>query len=71
VGAFFRLEVVYRLEELSPDSTRVVQYSNARFRHVFKIMGLLFGKKMEAEGKKSQEENFARMKSLIESGSST
>jgi carbon monoxide dehydrogenase subunit G len=69
VGAFFRLEVVYRLEELSPDSTRVVQYSNARFRHVFKIMGLLFGKKMEAEGKKSQEENFARMKSLIESGS--
>ena len=69
VGAFFRLEVVYRLEELSPDSTRVVQYSNARFRHVFKIMGLLFGKKMEAEGKKSQEENFARMKSLIEAKS--
>ena len=32
-------------------------------------MGLLFGKKMEAEGKKAQEENFARMKALIEAGS--
>ena len=67
VGAFCRLEVVYRLEELSPGSTRLVQSSKARFRHILKIMGLLFGKKMEAEGKKSQEENFARMKALIES----
>ena len=35
-------------------------------KHVFKIFGLLFGKKMQAEGEKVQRENFARMKELIE-----
>lgn len=68
-GAFFRLEVVYSLKELGPDKTQLTQWSKATFRHVFKIMGLLFGKKMAADGKKVQEENFARMKMLIESGS--
>lgn len=68
-GAFFRLEVQYQLEELSPTTTSLTQMSKATFRHVFKIMGLLFGKKMEADGKKVQEENFARMKALIESTS--
>lgn len=65
-GAFFGLEVVYTLNELGPNSTRIEQYSKARFKHIFKLMGLFFGKKMEAEGQKVQEENFARMKTLIE-----
>ncbi len=67
-GAFFALEVGYDLEQLSPTSTRLTQVSDARFKHVFKLMGLLFGKKMEREGKKVQAENFARMKVLIEAG---
>ena len=66
-GPIFRLEVRYDLEELGPDKTRLSQWSKATFRHVFKLMGLLFGKKMEAEGKQVQEENFARMKATIES----
>ena len=67
-GSFFGLEVIYELEALSPTSTRLVQHSDAKFKHVFKLMGLLFGKKMEREGKKVQAENFARMKELMESG---
>lgn len=69
VGAFFRLEVVYRLKQLSPGSTRVVQFSKVRCRHIFKIMGLPSGKNMEAAGEKAQEENFACMKALSESES--
>ena len=65
-GAMFGLEVLYELEELGPDSTRLTQFSDARFKHVFKLMGLLFGKKMEKEGKKVQAETFARMKKMIE-----
>ena len=67
-GAMFGLIVRYDLEALSPTSTRINQYSEARFKHVFKLMGLLFGKKMEKEGKKVQAENFARMKKIIEEG---
>ena len=69
-GAFFGLEVTYELEELGPTSTRLTQLSEARFKHVFKLMGLMFGKKMEREGKQAQAENFARMKALIEGGAS-
>jgi carbon monoxide dehydrogenase subunit G len=69
-GAIFGLEVAYRLEEIGPGSTRLTQWSRARFKHVFKIMGLLYGKKMEKEGLKVQEENFAHMKALLETGSS-
>ena len=69
-GAFFGLEVKYELEELGPTSTRLTQFSDARFKHVFKLMGLLFRKKMEREGKQVQAENFARMKALIEEGES-
>lgn len=65
-GAFFGLEVAYTLDELGPDSTRITQDSSARFKHVFKLMGLLFGKKMKADGERVQEENFARMKVMIE-----
>ena len=65
-GAFFRLEVRYDVEALGPDKARLTQWSKATFRHVFKLMGLMFGKKMEAEGKKVQEENFAHMKVAIE-----
>jgi len=67
-GAFFGLEVTYELEELGPTSTRLTQLSESRFKHVFKLMGLLFGKKMEREGKQAQAETFARMKALIEEG---
>ena len=67
-GSFFGLEVAYDLEELGPFSTRLTQYSKSRFKHVFKLMGLFFGKKMEAEGRKAQSENFARMKAMIEAG---
>jgi hypothetical protein len=55
-------------EKLGPTSTRLTQLSVARFKHVFKLMGLLFSKKMEREGKQVQVENFARMKALIEEG---
>ncbi len=65
-GAFFGLEVSYHLDELTPTSTRVTQYSKARFKHVFKLMGLFFGKKMQREGERVQAENFARMKEMIE-----
>jgi len=65
-GAFFGLEVTYELEALGPTSTRLTQHSDSRFKHVFKLMGLLFGKKMEREGKQVQAETFARMKTLIE-----
>lgn len=64
------LEVTYELEELGPTSTRLTQLSEVRFKHVFKLMGLLFGKKMEREGQQAQAENFARMKALIEEGAS-
>ena len=69
-GAFFGMEVTYELEELGPTSTRLTQLSEARFKHVFKLMGLLFGKKMEREGKQVQAETFARVKALIEEGAS-
>ncbi len=69
-GAFFGLQVAYELEELGPTSTRLTQLSEARFKHVFKLMGLFFGKKMEREGNQAQAENFARMKALIEEGAS-
>jgi carbon monoxide dehydrogenase subunit G len=65
-GAFFRLSAAYRLAELGPHSTRLVQESEAVFKHVFKIMGLLFRKKMEREGLKTQCENFARLKAVLE-----
>ena len=67
-GAMFGLEVVYELEELGPTSTRFTQHSEARFKHVFKLLGLLFGKKMEKEGKQAQAETFAHMKAAIEEG---
>ena len=69
-GAFFGLEVAYELEELGPTSTRLTQLSDARFKHVFKLMGVLFGRKMEREGKQAQVETFARMKAMIEEGPS-
>lgn len=69
-GAFFGLEVAYRLEELGPRSTRLVQESKAHFNHLFKIMGLLFRKKMEKQGLEAQKECFDRMKALLEEGSS-
>lgn len=65
-GAMFSLVVRYNLEELGPSRTRLVQFSHAKMKHVFKIFSLLFGKKMQAEGEKVQAENFARMKQLIE-----
>lgn len=69
-GAFFGLEVTYELEALGPTSTRLTQHSEARFKHVFKLMGLIFGAKMEREGKQAQVECFATMKALIEEGAS-
>ncbi len=69
-GAFFGLEVTYELKQLSPTSTRLTQHSESRFKHVFKLMGLLSGKKMEREGKQAQAEIFARMKTVIEEGAS-
>ncbi len=65
-GALFGLKVAYDLEELGPSSTRLTQVSEAHFKHVFKLMGLLFRKKMEREGKKSQAECFARIKAHLE-----
>lgn len=67
-GPLFDLEVAYTLESLGPTSTRLTQYSKGRFKHIFKLIGLLFGKKMKAEGEKVQAENFARMKAMIEEG---
>ena len=69
-GAFFGLKVTYELEALGPTSTRLTQHSEARFKHVFKLMGLIFGAKMEREGKQAQVECFATMKALIEEGAS-
>ena len=65
-GSVFSLVVRYTLEELGPNHTRLTQHSAAKMKHIFKIFGLLFGKKMQAEGEKVQKENFARMKALIE-----
>lgn len=65
-GAFFALQVRYRLEERGPNQTSLTQDSKARFKHIFKLMGLLFGKKMKEKGEREQVENFARMKQLIE-----
>lgn len=65
-GPFFSLKVKYEFEELGPDSTRVVQHSEGRFKHVFKLMGLLFGRKMRREGEKAQADSFARMKAELE-----
>ena len=67
-GPFFGLEVVQTLEELGPNSTRFTQYSKGTFKHVFKLMGLLFGRKMKVEGEKAQRENFERLKALLEGG---
>jgi len=67
-GPFFGLEVSHTLEVLGPNSTRLTQYSKGTFKHVFKLMGLLFAKKMKAEGEKVQAENYARVKALLESG---
>ena len=68
-GAMFRLKVDYRFEELGPNSTRLIQCAESEFKHVFKLFGLLFKKKvkeMECEGEKAQAENFARMKAILE-----
>lgn len=65
-GPLFSMEVAYELEEISAGVTRVVQHSRARFKHVFKLMGLLFGKKMERDGQRVQDENWQRLKALIE-----
>ena len=65
-GPFFGFEVAYTLEQLGPGTTRITQDSNARFKHVFKLLGLLFGGKMKADGERVQAENFARMKALLE-----
>ena len=65
-GSAFSLEVLYELEALGPTSTRLTQHSESRFKHVFKLMGLLFGKKMKCEGEKVQAENFERMKAYLE-----
>lgn len=65
-GPMFSMTVRYILEETGPNSTMLRQDSTAKMKHVFKIFGLLFGKKMQREGERVQEENFARMKQLIE-----
>jgi carbon monoxide dehydrogenase subunit G len=70
-GPMFGLVVVQTLEELGPNSTRFTQYSKATLKHVFKLMGMLFGKKMKEQGEKAQRENFERMKALLESGEQT
>jgi len=66
-GPIFAMEVIYDFQELSADVTRIVQVSRVRLKHIFKLMGLLFGKKMQEQGLKVQEENFARIKASIES----
>lgn len=68
-GAMFSLRVAYDFEELGPTTTRLTQHSSSTFKHVFKIFGLIFGKKMKADGEKLQAENFARMKALMEGAS--
>lgn len=70
-GSMFRLEVRYVLESLGPTRTKLIQHSDASFKHVFKLMGLLFGGKMKREGEKVQAENFARMKNHLESGATS
>ncbi len=65
-GAFFGLEVAYTLEELGPGRTRITQDSSARFKHVFKLLGLLFGGRMKSDGERVQAENFARLRALLE-----
>ena len=67
-GAMFGIKVLYELEELGPDKTRVIQHSDANFKHVFKMMGLLFRKKMEVEGRKAQDAVYANMKRILEEG---
>lgn len=67
-GAFFGLEVTYVLDELSPTRTRVTQISKAHFKHIFKLMGLMFRKKMEREGLKAQKDTFDRIKETLEQG---
>lgn len=67
-GALFGLKVTYVLDELGPTKTRLTQISNARFKHVFKLMGLMFRKKMEREGLKVQKDTFARIKAHLEQG---
>ncbi|MEM7229080.1 MAG: SRPBCC family protein [Planctomycetota bacterium] len=70
-GAVFSLWVAYDFEEIDANSTHLIQYSEAKFKHVFKIFGLIGRKKMEEEGRKSLEESFARMKDMIENGPET
>ena len=65
-GPAFGLKVAYDFEELGPDSTRLTQHSESSFKHVFKLIGLFFGKKMQCEGEKVQRENFERMKRYLE-----
>jgi carbon monoxide dehydrogenase subunit G len=69
-GAMFGLDVTYVLEEIGPSTTRLTQVAKVRWKHVFKIMGLLFQKKFEVEGRKSQVENFERLKSILETQAS-
>lgn len=65
-GPFFSMEVLYVLDALEPQRTRMTQTTTARFKHVFKLMGLLFRKKMECEGEKTQQQAFARIKERLE-----
>lgn len=69
-GAMFGLDVAYVLESTSPSTTRLTQVAKVRWKHVFKLMGLLFRKKIEAEGRKSQVETFDHLKSVLESSPS-
>ena len=65
-GPMFSMTVRYILEETGPNSTMLRQDSTAKMKHVFKIFGLLFGKKMKCEGERQLRESFARMKELME-----
>ena len=62
----FNPQLAYTLEQLGPGTTRITEDSSARFKQVFKLLGLLFGGKMKADGERVQAENFARMKALLE-----
>lgn len=68
-GAMFGLDVTYRLEESGPNATRLTQVARVQWKHVFKIMGLLMRKRVKEEGLKTQAENFARLKAMLEEGS--
>ena len=68
-GPMFSLGVLYEYEALGPDRMRLTQHSNGTFKHVFKLLGLLMGKKMKRDGEKVLEDNFARLKSVLEGGS--